>query len=190
MTIENTRKGLEAQIAVTEAQLQKLKFELTELERRELENGDDGGRQGKRLKTGNDANGDGQRNNSCTFEPGDPRPSVKQTWPLLPDEYRRYGRQMIVDQIGLPGQLKLRSSSVLLVGAGGLGCPAALYISGAGVGKIGLVDGDTVEVSNLHRQVLHRTGSTGKFKVDSAVEYLREYAYLVFSRLQLRVANC
>ncbi|KAH8703340.1 putative molybdenum cofactor [Talaromyces proteolyticus] len=75
--------------------------------------------------------------------------------------------------VGL-GQLKLRTSSVLLVGAGGLGCPAALYLAGAGVGKLGLVDGDAVESSNLHRQVLHRTKNVGKLKVDSAIEYLEE----------------
>ncbi|CAG8429535.1 unnamed protein product [Penicillium salamii] len=95
-------------------------------------------------------------------------------WPLLPEEYKRYGRQMIVSQVGLQGQLKLRSAKVLLVGAGGLGCPAAQYLAGAGVGTIGLIDGDTVEVSNLHRQVLHRTANVGKYKVDSAIESLRD----------------
>ena len=64
---------------------------------------------------------------------------------------------------------------MLIVGAGGLGCPAALYLAGAGVGTLGLVDGDEVDVSNLHRQVLHRTANVGKRKVDSAIEYLREY---------------
>jgi adenylyltransferase/sulfurtransferase len=73
------------------------------------------------------------------------------------------------------GQLKLRESSVLIVGAGGLGCPAAMYLAGAGVGTLGLIDGDTVEPSNLHRQVLHRTKNVGKFKVDSAIEYLEGY---------------
>ncbi|KAJ5619898.1 hypothetical protein N7510_003882 [Penicillium lagena] len=95
-------------------------------------------------------------------------------WPLMPDEYRRYGRQMIVSQVALQGQLKLRSARVLLVGAGGLGCPAAQYLAGAGVGTIGLIDGDTVEASNLHRQVLHRTRNVGKYKVDSAIESLRD----------------
>lgn len=60
------------------------------------------------------------------------------------------------------------------MGAGGLGCPAAQYLAGAGVGTIGLIDGDTVESSNLHRQVLHRTKNVGKYKVDSAIEALRE----------------
>ncbi|KAJ5339533.1 hypothetical protein N7452_006261 [Penicillium brevicompactum] len=100
--------------------------------------------------------------------------SDEQRWPLLQEEYKRYGRQMIVSQIGLQGQLKLRSAKVLLVGAGGLGCPAAQYLAGAGVGTIGLIDGDTVEVSNLHRQVLHRTANVGKYKVDSAIESLRD----------------
>ncbi|KAJ5910779.1 uncharacterized protein N7473_000082 [Penicillium subrubescens] len=95
-------------------------------------------------------------------------------WPLLQEEYKRYGRQMIVSQVGLEGQLKLRAAKVLLVGAGGLGCPAAQYLAGAGVGTLGLIDGDTVEVSNLHRQVLHRSHNVGKYKVDSAIESLRE----------------
>ena len=77
------------------------------------------------------------------------------------------------------GQLKLRDSSVLLVGVGGLGCPAALYLAAAGVGTLGLLDGDTVEPSNLHRQVLHRTRNTGKYKVDSAIEYLQECVHQV-----------
>ncbi len=63
---------------------------------------------------------------------------------------------------------------MLLVGTGGLGCPAAQYLAGAGVGTIGLIDSDTVEVSNLHRQVLHRSRNVGKYKVDSAIESLRE----------------
>lgn len=81
---------------------------------------------------------------------------------------------MIVTTAETTGQLKLRSSSVLLVGAGGLGCPAAMYLAGAGVGTIGMIDGDTVESSNLHRQVLHRSGNIGKYKVDSAIQYLQE----------------
>lgn len=182
MTIEKTRKTLQDQIAAAEAQLQRLRLELAELESREQHsqhatNGDNS-REGKRLKTANDDDRDAQTKNRHTFDfDGFLRSTpntVKSKWPLLAEEYKRYGRQMIVEQIGMQGQLKLRSSSVLLIGAGGLGCPAAMYIAGAGVGKIGIVDGDTVDVSNLHRQVLHRTGSTGKFKVDSAVEYLRE----------------
>ncbi|KAG7009718.1 hypothetical protein G7Y79_00002g008330 [Physcia stellaris] len=90
------------------------------------------------------------------------------------EEYKRYGRQMIIPGFGLQGQLLLRNARVLIVGVGGLGCPAAAYLAGAGVGKIGLVDGDTVEISNLHRQIIHSSNKIGQTKVESAVEYLRQ----------------
>jgi adenylyltransferase/sulfurtransferase len=67
---------------------------------------------------------------------------------------------------------------VLIVGAGGLGCPAAVYIAGAGVKTLGLVDGDTVELSNLHRQILHNTNTVDMWKVDSAIQYLKTFAIL------------
>ncbi|POR38506.1 Adenylyltransferase and sulfurtransferase uba4 [Tolypocladium paradoxum] len=95
-------------------------------------------------------------------------------WPLQDHEYQRYGRQMIVPSFGLQAQLRLKKSRVLVVGAGGLGCPAAAYLAGAGVGVLGLVDADQVEVSNLHRQVAHSTGRVGMSKVLSAKTYLRE----------------
>jgi adenylyltransferase/sulfurtransferase len=76
------------------------------------------------------------------------------------------------------GQLRLKAASVLIVGAGGLGCPAAAYVAGAGVGTLGTVDGDTVEVSNLHRQILHNTAKVGMKKVESAVEFLASYCTL------------
>ena len=105
--------------------------------------------------------------------PPQSRSSHSQQWPLAPEEYRRYGRQLIMPEIGLQGQLRLKQSKVLIVGAGGLGCPAATYLAGAGVGTLGLIDGDTVEVSNLHRQIAHSTRRVGMRKVDSAIEYLQ-----------------
>jgi adenylyltransferase/sulfurtransferase len=115
-------------------------------------------------------------------------------WPLESEEYKRYGRQMILPEVGLHGQLRLKNAKVLLVGVGGLGCPAAAYLAGAGVGTIGLMDGDTVEISNLHRQVAHGTGRVGMSKVDSAVEYLSSYVPIASSYhallLLLRVSFC
>ncbi|CAD6580878.1 MAG: Urmylation protein [Alectoria sarmentosa] len=96
------------------------------------------------------------------------------SWELTPEEHKRYGRQLIMPEIGLRGQLRLKNGSVLIVGVGGLGCPAATYLAGAGVGKIGLMDGDKVELSNLHRQLLHTEKWLGLEKVDSAVESLMD----------------
>lgn len=89
------------------------------------------------------------------------------------DETQRYARQMAMPEFGAAGQEKLRSARVLLIGAGGLGSPAALYLAAAGVGTLGIVDADEVELSNLHRQLLHGTGDVGRAKVDSAVATLR-----------------
>jgi adenylyltransferase/sulfurtransferase len=91
---------------------------------------------------------------------------------MLPDltreEILRYSRQLLIPEIGLDGQRKLKASSVLIIGTGGLGSPVALYLAAAGVGHIGLVDYDVVDESNLQRQVVHGTGMVGKLKVDSA----------------------
>lgn len=90
-------------------------------------------------------------------------------YPLSLEEYKRYGRQMIVEETGgVQGQVKLRNSKVLVVGAGGLGCPVLPYLAGAGVGHIGIVDNDVVDTSNLHRQVLHDSMSVGTLKCESA----------------------
>lgn len=85
------------------------------------------------------------------------------------------------------GQQRLRNAKVLIVGAGGLGCPAAAYLAGAGVGTIGIIDGDVVEISNLHRQILHTIPKVGMYKVDSAIEYLKRYRYSHITSLILRI---
>ena len=87
---------------------------------------------------------------------------------LTPEETLRYHRQIILPQLGLEGQERLKNASILLVGAGGLGSPAALYLAAAGIGRLGIVDDDVVELSNLQRQVLHDTPSVGRSKTESA----------------------
>lgn len=82
--------------------------------------------------------------------------------PLSRDELERYHRNALVPQVGLVGQQRIRASRVLLIGAGGLGAPAALYLAAAGVGTIGLIDDDDVDVSNLQRQVIHATAAVGR----------------------------
>lgn len=84
------------------------------------------------------------------------------------EQMQRYSRQIVVPGIGLEGQRKISGASVFLVGAGGLGSPAGYYLAAAGVGKIGIIDSDVVELSNLQRQILHNTGRLGQPKVESA----------------------
>jgi molybdopterin/thiamine biosynthesis adenylyltransferase len=87
-------------------------------------------------------------------------------------EVERYARHLVLREIGGPGQQKLKAASVLLVGAGGLGAPAALYLAAAGVGRIGLVDPDTAALSNLQRQVIYGTADIGRSKVEAAAGHL------------------
>ncbi|XP_067013494.2 adenylyltransferase and sulfurtransferase MOCS3 [Anabrus simplex] len=100
---------------------------------------------------------------------------------LTNHEIARFSRQIIMPEVGVTGQLALKNSSVLIVGAGGLGCPSALYLAGAGIGRIGIVDYDEVEVNNLHRQLLHSETSIGQSKVHSAAQALRR----LYSGLQV-----
>lgn len=94
---------------------------------------------------------------------------------LNPEQVRRYSRHIIMPQIGSRGQRKLLDAKVLVIGAGGLGGPVSLYLALAGVGTIGIVDFDVVDLSNLQRQVLHDSQSVGKPKVQSATETLNRY---------------
>src|SRR5438045_6538926 len=91
---------------------------------------------------------------------------------MTKDEQLRYWRHMIMPEVGADGQRRLNEARVLCIGAGGLGSPAALYLAAAGIGKLGLVDFDDVDLSNLQRQILHGTKDVGRKKLDSARERL------------------
>src|ERR1044071_7884398 len=91
---------------------------------------------------------------------------------LSQDEIERYSRQIMIPDFGGKGQIRLRESKALVIGAGGLGSPAAFYLVAAGVGTLGLIDGDRVELSNLQRQILHATADLGRLTVESAAEKL------------------
>src|ERR1700758_3963131 len=92
---------------------------------------------------------------------------------LTPNEVARYSRHLIMPEVGMEGQKRLKASSILLIGAGGLGSPLALYLAAAGVGRIGLIDFDLVDFSNLQRQVLHGTPDVGRPKLHSARDRLQ-----------------
>ncbi|MFN8445558.1 MAG: molybdopterin-synthase adenylyltransferase MoeB [Caldilineaceae bacterium] len=100
--------------------------------------------------------------------------SFKTPTVLTPEQRVRYSRHILLSEVGEPGQIKLLEAKVLLIGAGGLGSPAAMYLAAAGVGTLGIVDFDTVDVSNLQRQLLHGTKDVGRPKVDSAADRIRD----------------
>jgi adenylyltransferase/sulfurtransferase len=111
---------------------------------------------------------------------------------LTPAELARYHRHLVLDEIGVAGQQKLKSARVLVIGAGGLGSPAALYLAAAGIGTLGILDCDRVEVSNLQRQVLFGTGDVARLKVDAArerLESLNPQISVVAHAVELRAAN-
>jgi len=89
---------------------------------------------------------------------------------LSPDELERYARHIVLRDVGGPGQAALKRASVLVIGAGGLGAPALMYLAAAGIGTLGVVDDDVVSLSNLQRQVIHTTPDIGRHKVESAAE--------------------
>src|SRR3982750_4479918 len=111
---------------------------------------------------------------------------------LTPEQLTRYSRHFILPEIGEEGQKKLLNSKVLLIGAGGLGSPLGLYLAAAGVGTLGIVDFDTVDLSNLQRQVLHGTSDVGRAKTDSARDRLVDlnpHVIVETHRTQLTSAN-
>src|SRR5690606_19599201 len=93
---------------------------------------------------------------------------------LSTDEIRRYSRHLIIPDVGVDGQKRLKNARVLCVGAGGLGSPALMYLAAAGVGTLGVVDFDTVDESNLQRQVIHGQSDIGRSKAESARDTVRE----------------
>lgn len=104
-----------------------------------------------------------------------PNPGRRRIGALTAEQVNRYSRHIIMPQVGPSGQRKIMESSVLIIGAGGLGSPIAVYLALAGIGKIGIVDFDTVDISNLQRQILHQNDDIGKLKAISAKETINAY---------------
>src|SRR5215510_3201104 len=102
---------------------------------------------------------------------------------LEPSELRRYSRHLVLPEVGVEGQRRLKAARVLIIGAGGLGSPVALYLAAAGVGTLGLVDFDEVDVTNLQRQVLYGSSDVGQPKLDAAAARLRDLNPLISVRL-------
>src|SRR5499433_3375370 len=102
--------------------------------------------------------------------------AIVQTLPdiatLNKDEILRYSRHLIMPEVGMEGQQKLKAARVLCIGAGGLGSPLAVYLAAAGVGTLGIVDFDVVDYTNLQRQIIHTTADVGRKKLDSAADQL------------------
>jgi MoaD family protein len=119
-------------------------------------------------------------------------PAIAGGQDLTPDQMLRYSRQIMIPQVGSAGQRKLLDAKVLIVGAGGLGSPAAVYLAAAGVGTLGIVDSDELELSNLQRQILHHTPDVGRPKVESAQETIARYnpdVRVIPHRVRLTSAN-
>ncbi|HYZ61442.1 MAG TPA: ThiF family adenylyltransferase, partial [Acetobacteraceae bacterium] len=111
---------------------------------------------------------------------------------LSEKELERYARHIVLREVGGPGQAALKEASVLVIGAGGLGAPALMYLAAAGVGTLGVIDDDRVSLSNLQRQIIHTTPEVGRLKVDSAAEQIRALNPLVLFEshaIRLNAAN-
>src|SRR5215218_973356 len=111
---------------------------------------------------------------SCLDRVSHLRITIAMSTNLSNEEIRRYSRHLILPEFGMAGQRRLKEGSVLLIGAGGLGSPLALYLAAAGVGHIGLVDFDVVDESNLQRQIVHGTSTLGVRKTESAKRRLQD----------------
>src|ERR1700742_3890567 len=119
-------------------------------------------------------------------------PLVEPAAELTVDEIRRYSRHLIIPDVGMDGQKRLKNAKVLVVGAGGLGSPALLYLAAAGVGTLGIVDFDTVDESNLQRQIIHGVSDVGKSKAESAQESIEEvnpYVKVILHKERLDSSN-
>ena len=109
---------------------------------------------------------------------------------LIKKDLDRYSKQIILKKFGIIGQKKVISSKVLIIGMGGLGCPLALYLAGLGVGKIGIVDNDKIELSNLNRQIIYNSNDIGKYKVDIAKKRIKNINKNIFIKsYKLRLNN-
>ncbi|MBL8137697.1 MAG: ThiF family adenylyltransferase, partial [Acidobacteria bacterium] len=117
---------------------------------------------------------DGQTLSIIPSVAGGSSPATAALPALTPDEVKRYSRHLILSEVGMEGQRRLKAAKVLCIGAGGLGSPVAMYLAAAGVGTIGIVDFDTVDVSNLQRQILHGTSDVGRSKLASARDTLKD----------------
>ena len=111
---------------------------------------------------------------------------------ISPKEYEKYSKQIILKKFGIIGQKKIKSSKVLIIGMGGLGCPLSIYLASLGVGTIGIVDNDKVELSNLNRQIVYRSDDIGKFKVDVAkkkIKSISKYASIKSYKTRVNKKN-
>ena len=109
---------------------------------------------------------------------------------LSNDEILRYSRHLIMPEVGMEGQVKLKKASVLMIGTGGLGAPLGLYLAAAGIGRIGIVDFDVVDMTNLQRQVIHGTKDIGRPKLDSAAERMTDInPYVEIDKYEVRLTS-
>ena len=128
--------------------------------------------------------------NPMSPNPVSPNPAPPEAVTLSNDEIQRYSRHLILPEVGMEGQLKLKQAKILMIGAGGLGAPLGLYLAAAGIGKIGMVDFDVVDMSNLQRQVIHGTADIGRPKLDSAADRMADInPYLEIVKYNTRLSS-